>query len=136
MTDSNIPEYVRCILYNRNGEILLVFTEKLGIYTFPGGKINPGEDAENAVRREVKEETNLDIENLKLLYQQTSYFEHFQQYWKGHVFIGDADFDKIKLNEPDKISSVKIIHISDFRNIPEQKSCPNIRFYIKEYLDK
>ncbi len=32
-----------------------------GLWTFPGGKIETGEDLKSGVKREVKEETNLDI---------------------------------------------------------------------------
>ena len=36
-------------------------------WDFPGGKINFKEDIEGCLKREVKEETNLDIKNLKIL---------------------------------------------------------------------
>ena len=36
-------------------------------WDFPGGKINYNEDIEDCLKREVKEETNLDIKNLKIL---------------------------------------------------------------------
>ena len=36
-------------------------------WDFPGGKIKFNEDIEECLKREVKEETNLDINNLKIL---------------------------------------------------------------------
>jgi 8-oxo-dGTP diphosphatase len=38
-----------------------------GYWTMPGGKVNPGEKLESAIKREVKEETGLKIKVLKLI---------------------------------------------------------------------
>jgi len=47
----------------------LILKRKKGIHankwSFPGGKVKKGEDLIKALKREVKEETNLDIENIK-----------------------------------------------------------------------
>lgn len=46
----------------KNGEVLILFLPN-GLLDFPGGKIQEGEpDLDSALRREVKEETGLDIE--------------------------------------------------------------------------
>ena len=54
----------------KNGKILLLKrteTKKFlpGYYDLPGGKVEPGEDPNHALIREVKEETGLDIEIVK-----------------------------------------------------------------------
>ena len=41
--------------------------QKPGIWEIPGGRSNPGEDLIKGLKRETKEETNLDIEVLKTL---------------------------------------------------------------------
>src|SRR3990167_4977766 len=48
-----------------NGKLVIVYAEGKGYWTFPGGGIEPGETYEEAVIREVKEETNM-----KVLYQE------------------------------------------------------------------
>lgn len=45
-----------------NGKVLLIQQKKSGTYGFPKGHILPNEDEVTASTREVKEETNIDIE--------------------------------------------------------------------------
>jgi 8-oxo-dGTP diphosphatase len=49
----------------RDGEVLLIQRGKgafKGLWSFPGGHIEPGETAREAARREVQEETGCDVE--------------------------------------------------------------------------
>ncbi len=46
-------------------KLLLIFHKKLQIWLPPGGHIEPNETPDEAVKREVKEEVNLDIELLQ-----------------------------------------------------------------------
>lgn len=43
------------------GKIVLVYNERKGYWTPPGGKVEAGESAQDAVIREVKEETNINV---------------------------------------------------------------------------
>ncbi len=54
------------ILYNEEQGILLEKRTDTGEWCTPGGAIELGETLEEALRREIKEETNLDITNPKL----------------------------------------------------------------------
>ncbi len=56
------------LIFNEMGEIFLAKSKKWeNQFTVPGGHIEFGEKLENAVKREVKEETNLDIDEVKFL---------------------------------------------------------------------
>jgi 8-oxo-dGTP diphosphatase len=76
-----IPMRVAAIIIKDN-KVLLMRRVKEGqeYFVFPGGGINEGESAEDAVIREIKEELSLDIKIDKLLFQienrgqQESYF--------------------------------------------------------------
>ncbi len=50
-----------CIVNKNTSKILFVFHKKLQKWLFVGGHINDNESPEEAVLREVKEETNLDV---------------------------------------------------------------------------
>lgn len=55
------------IIENENGEILLVKDRYKEIYTFPGGQVEVGENLIDALTREVREETGVEIEVNKLI---------------------------------------------------------------------
>ena len=54
------------ILYNEKKGLLLEKRTDTGEWCTPGGAIELGESLEDALKREIKEETNLDIANPKL----------------------------------------------------------------------
>ena len=57
------------LIINQQSKILLVKTHKWrNLYGVPGGKISYGETMHDAFRREVKEETNLDIFDIHFVY--------------------------------------------------------------------
>ena len=66
----NASGAVACIIENSNGEILLTrraFEPAKGMLDLPGGFINLDETAEDAVKREIKEELNLETESLQYI---------------------------------------------------------------------
>ena len=57
---------VGALIFNPAREVLMIRTHKWSnLWGIPGGKIKWGETAEAALRREVREETNLDIANIQ-----------------------------------------------------------------------
>ena len=63
-------------------------------YVFPGGGVEENEKVEDAVLREVKEETSLSVEIKKLLYHEnhsdgTEQFFFLCEYLSGHPKLGD-----------------------------------------------
>jgi len=62
----------------RNGEVLLVKRDSPALWELPGGGILPGETIEDALRREVQEESGAPIEVIELLgwYERTGFRAH------------------------------------------------------------
>jgi 8-oxo-dGTP pyrophosphatase MutT (NUDIX family) len=59
------PVSIKAIIIDNN-KVLCLKNER-NEWDFPGGKINFNENIEDCLKREVKEETNLDIKNLNIL---------------------------------------------------------------------
>jgi len=57
---------VGALIFNSSGEVLMIRTHKWSnLWGIPGGKIKWGEASEDALRREIKEETNLDVNGVQ-----------------------------------------------------------------------
>ena len=87
MAKQQYPEpTVGALIINQEGKLFLMKTHKFrGSYVVPGGHIELGERMEDAVRREVKEETGLDVYDIQFLcFQEFVYDEAF---WKKRHYI-------------------------------------------------
>jgi len=87
--DTKYPEVVvAAIVYNDNDEILLTQSKKWkNLWQIPGGHIEMGETREQALKREIMEETGLEIDNIQPLYiEDCVYPKEFER--KAHfIFI-------------------------------------------------
>jgi nucleoside triphosphatase len=74
------------LIFNTEGKLFLMCSHKWhDMYTVPGGHIELGENMVKALKREVKEETNLDIFDIELITHQEFIFD--DQFWKKRHFI-------------------------------------------------
>jgi nucleoside triphosphatase len=79
---------VGALVVNASGEVMLVRSEKWGDkYSVPGGHMELGERAEDAIVREVKEETGLDsVAEELLIVQQAIYPKGFYKH-EHYIFM-------------------------------------------------
>ncbi|KAF0108257.1 MAG: nucleoside triphosphatase [Anaerolineaceae bacterium] len=87
MSDQAYPEpTVGVFIFNNEGKMLLLKSHKWPDgYTIPGGHIELGERIEDAARREAREETGLEIRDLRFLCFQE--FVYDPSFWKPRHFI-------------------------------------------------
>lgn len=72
------------------------YGEFIDMWEFPGGKIEDGESKEEALKREIKEELELDIENLE--YLTTVDYDYPNFHLKMDCFICEIAGGKLSLN--------------------------------------
>ncbi len=77
---------VGALIYNGTGEVLMVRTHKWSnMWGIPGGKVKWGEPSEHALRREIKEETNLDVDEIRFVLAQDCI--HSKEFYREAHFI-------------------------------------------------
>jgi len=77
---------VGALIFDEAGHVLMVRTHKWSnLWGIPGGKIKWGEPANEALRREIKEETDLDIANIQFVMVQDCI--HSKEFYRDAHFV-------------------------------------------------
>lgn len=77
---------VGALILNQDGHVLMIRTHKWSdLWGIPGGKIKFGETAIDALRREIKEETNLEITDVKFVLVQDCI--HSREFYRDAHFV-------------------------------------------------
>ncbi len=87
MNEQGYPEaIVGILIFNQESKIFLMLSPKWrGKYGLPGGHIEYGETMEEAAKREIKEETGLDIFDIEFLMVQECIFS--EEFYKKKHFV-------------------------------------------------
>ncbi len=77
---------VGALIFNEAGEALMIRTQKWSnLWGIPGGKIKWGETSEDALRREIKEETDLDVTGIRFMLVQDCI--HSKEFYRDAHFV-------------------------------------------------
>jgi len=140
MSDQIYPlSTVGALIVAPDGDILLVQSKKWpGCFSIPGGKIELGESCEHAIIREVKEETGLDVLEVRYALTQESIFN--PQFWKKMHFVmheyicflpSTVNKKGIQLND-EAFSYVWVTPQKALTLTLNQETYPLIEWYVKQ----
>ena len=87
MSEQTFPEPTcGALIFNDENKLFLMKSHKWkGKYIIPGGHVELGETLEEALKREIKEETGLDIFDIEFLFFQEFIYDNV--FWKKRHFI-------------------------------------------------
>ena len=124
---------VGLIVFNDKNEVLMQLRTDYNLWGFPGGSMELGESFEETAARELKEETNLDIDELisiKVLSGKDTYREYpngDKLYDITNIFLVKKYHGELKVNDDES----KQLGWFDINNLPK-----NITEHTKNYLTK
>lgn len=135
MEKDKYPEpTVGAVIINGRGDVLLLKSEKWkNKYVIPGGHIELGETMESALRREIKEETGLDIFDIEYIDLQEYIYENTFWNQKHFIFINfccKTNTLEVRLNS--EAEEYIWIPVDKALSLPiEQYSAKTIRKYLQ-----
>jgi 8-oxo-dGTP pyrophosphatase MutT (NUDIX family) len=109
VTESLVPAFVRVLIRDSQGRILIVAHRKSRHWNLPGGKLEQGETPDVAARREVFEETGVELKSLKLCHEDD--FAVGKINWRGYFYEGEPLKELVQNKEPAKLSRVEFVDV-------------------------
>lgn len=105
----------------QNGKILLLHRRKAGkdYYVIPGGGLEAGETPEQGAKREVKEETNLDVEIGELIFEFIGVYGYPEYFFLAKNIRGEAQLggEELENNSEENHYSITWIELEKLKEI-------------------
>ena len=132
------------LIYNENGDILVQYHNKYDFWTIPMGKVEGGLTLEETLKKEFKEELDIEVvEFRELTSKKFTYNNIDPKTWKFvekgetfkslfHLFQIDNWTGTIKNNEPQKHSEVRFMSIAKLSKFAQKSD--SLKTYL-EYLE-
>ncbi len=124
---------VGILVFNKDNKILMQLRTDYNQWGFPGGSMELGESFEETAKRELKEETNLEIDELKLI-KILSGKDTYREYPNGDklyditaIFVIKKYHGELKINDNES----KKLDWFDINNLPQ-----NMTSHTKNYIQK
>ena len=120
-------------VFNNENKVLMQLRTDYNLWGFPGGAMELGESFEETARRELKEETNLEIDDMKLI-KVLSGKDTYREYPNGDklyditaIFVIKKYHNELKVNDDES----RKLEWFDINNLPD-----NMTEHTKNYLYK
>ena len=138
-TENGIFNYRVCAIIKHNNKLLAMKNNNTPYYYLPGGRVNLHEDTDTAIKRELKEELGIDVENVKPLWFVQSFFIEDEIKEKFHelcmyylVDVSDTDLINHERFEGLETKNNEIFEWLDIDTIKGQYLYP---LFIKERIN-
>lgn len=104
----------RAIVFDQEGNIVLLHVTKKKYHKLPGGGVEKGEDVVSALKREVLEEAGCSIKNIRELGSIEEYRNKFKLHQISHCFLADVAGEKgtPRLEEGEKADGFEPVWMS------------------------
>ena len=114
---------VGAIILNREGKALLAkrgrkSQNEKGRWSYPGGGLRFGEAFEDCVRREMKEEFNIEVEPVEQLGTVNHIIPHDKQHWVAVAYICKLIKGTPIIQEPEKEQQIEWFTIEETEKLP------------------
>lgn len=109
-----------CIIWNHNRDkILMQDHVKFNFWTIPVGKVDDGDTLNNTIKKEMKEELNINIKKFKEIINWKEYYNRFDKIIEVHLFLYEiiSYQGSIKNNEPKKHRSFEWMTIDEIKKL-------------------
>ncbi len=107
-----MDEEGRVLMQKRGGKA----SNEVGKWKFPGGRIEYREKAEDALKREMKEELGVEVEIEKFLFNLENYIPEEGEYWFVPVYLCRIKKGRVRNMEPEKCEEIAWF---DIESLPE-----------------
>lgn len=127
------------IIFNNENKVLITKRGKdskneVGKWEFPGGTVEFGERCEDTIKREVKEDLDIDIEVIELVWVVNHIIKDEKQHWVSPVYKSKYISGKEKIMEPWKMEAFEWIYIENIvEDILSIASKESLRMYKEKY---
>jgi 8-oxo-dGTP diphosphatase len=116
-----------CVIV-KDDALLLLHRIKTDWFELPGGKIDPGENAEQAAIRELREELLCDVEIIKM-FGNKDFKENDNSMGYTWFLAKIKEGQSVRVGEKDKFSEFRYIPISDLK---KYRLSTNMQNFVKE----
>jgi 8-oxo-dGTP diphosphatase len=124
------------LVFNKKKEILLMkrggkASNEIGWWTQPGGTVEFGEKALAGLKREIKEELDIEVNAWGYVPHVDHIIKKERQHWIAIIYLADLKKGTPKIMEPHKCSKIKWFNLKKLPKKLTQSTSEPIKNYLK-----